>query len=230
MIQASNRLISPLLLAAISYLFSLSTTTTLALYFFLHYIQSPIAQYRASDLRLVQVNYARTALPSILLGFLIPVIALYSSSSPSPQQLISQPLPVCAVVYFIHRTLSSLVTDTTMNDRIHNPITDLPSLRLACQVIGVIAALYALYTRLMNPASVCVAIYLPILLPSYIWLALLFKDLKTAGMLDVSVFKLATLALGSTLLAGPGATILAAWMWRENILATRRHKGAVVRN
>ncbi len=71
---------------------------------------------------------------------------------------------------------------------------------------------------------------LAIFMPALIWIALLFVDLKRARMLDIGFDKLALMLVASTVILGPGAAVLAGWIWREEVLATKRHWGAVVRN
>jgi hypothetical protein len=48
-----------------------------SVYYFLHYIQSPLSQFIASDMRLINVAYARTALAAIAIAYMAPTIAMY---------------------------------------------------------------------------------------------------------------------------------------------------------
>jgi len=64
---------------------------------------------------------------------------------------------------------------------------------------------------------------------SFVWLAMLFKDLKDADMLRVGWVKILSIAAAATVLAGPGVAVAAGWLWREEILVRRRAKGAVIR-
>ncbi|KAL1842350.1 hypothetical protein VTJ49DRAFT_5518 [Mycothermus thermophilus] len=59
------------------------------------------------------------------------------------------------------------------------------------------------------------------------WLAYLFWDMRKVGMLGEGMLK--TVILGAVLvpLVGPGATLGIGWLFREHILATRRHKDAL---
>jgi hypothetical protein len=63
---------------------------------------------------------------------------------------------------------------------------------------------------------------------AFLWLAYLIGDLKEAEMTSVSWSKSVGFAAVGTNLAGPGAVIALAWLWRENILATKKAKGSVV--
>jgi hypothetical protein len=60
-----------------------------------------------------------------------------------------------------------------------------------------------------------------------VWLGYLFWDLAVAGMLREGWLRVVGLGVVSLLAFGPGATIGMGWLWREQILATRRHKYAL---
>ncbi|KAK3363197.1 FAD binding domain protein [Lasiosphaeria hispida] len=62
---------------------------------------------------------------------------------------------------------------------------------------------------------------------TFLWLAYLFWDVKHAGMLRLSWAWIILLAAIATAGVGPGATVGLGWLWREELLATRRHKEAV---
>lgn len=49
------------------------------IWFYLHYLWSPIGVYAASDQRLLQLNYARTILPSMVLTCLLPIFVIISN-------------------------------------------------------------------------------------------------------------------------------------------------------
>jgi hypothetical protein len=54
----------------------LGVTTVTSLWFFLHYSGSPIELFDALDQRLLQINYAKTLLPTIILGAIIPALTV----------------------------------------------------------------------------------------------------------------------------------------------------------
>jgi len=64
---------------------------------------------------------------------------------------------------------------------------------------------------------------------TFLLLGLLFADMKKAGMVKTSWLTLVFSAIATTAIAGPGATIGLGWLWRENVLATKRHKGAILK-
>lgn len=61
----------------------------------------------------------------------------------------------------------------------------------------------------------------------FLWMAYLFWDLRAAGMLQEGWLKVVTLMLVGVPVIGPGATLGLAWLFREHILASRTHKGAL---
>lgn len=60
-----------------------------------------------------------------------------------------------------------------------------------------------------------------------VWLGYLFWDLRAAGMLREGWLRVMGMGVVSVFVVGPGATVGLGWLWREQILATRRHKDAL---
>ena len=233
------------------------------LYFFLHYVQSPLADYTALDWRLVNVAAARAALISLLLVLTLPTIAMYCwpvLSLRMPFNAVFQVFPITmSIIHYIFSKI--LVKDTTLQDRLHNVTADLPSIRLAVKTLSLISALTFNYVRFISKDSLA-SIFLPSWSPvaslltstpqdqdltsgiklfmqldeiscfvaAFAWIALLIKDMKDVKMTDTSWAKIAGSAILGSFVAGPGAVVALAWLWREEILATKRAKGAVVRS
>ena len=61
-----------------------------------------------------------------------------------------------------------------------------------------------------------------------LWLLYLFGDLKGAGMMDDSWISIVGRGLVTLFAAGPGVTVGLGWWWREQLLATEWHEGAIV--
>jgi hypothetical protein len=206
------------------------------LYLFLHYVQSPISNFAASDQRLVNVAAARTTIPSLVMAYALPFLATYAAPFLFTQLTIDvtwQQFPIwLALMHYIIRNF--FVRDTTLHDRIHQPFTDLPYIRFALKAAAIIAAVSFNIFRwqlLFTPgfASFFRADIISCMLACLCWLLLLFKDLKEVEMLQMSWVKLVASALTCACICGPGAVIAMGWLWREEILASRRAKGAVVR-
>lgn len=60
-----------------------------------------------------------------------------------------------------------------------------------------------------------------------VWMGYLFRDLARAGMLPEGWFGVVGAGAACVLALGPGATLGLGWLFREHILATRRHKDAL---
>jgi hypothetical protein len=63
---------------------------------------------------------------------------------------------------------------------------------------------------------------------AFLWLGLLFKDLKAWEKTHVSWHTLCILAVMMCAIVGPGATVGLGWLWREELLAVKGMKGALV--
>ena len=224
--------------------------------FFLHYVNSPIEIFAAADQRLLRTNRAYTVLPTILNAYLLPTLATYFYHSWTTRVMLIYvwqlvPIYICVV----HWLLSTfIVRDTTKYDRLHNVRADLPALELLSDVLLAVSAVtyqwvrwYSSdllflrdifyqgisdpFTQILSLEQGAAAIlrynYICMWTGALFWLLLLFKDLKRARMLDLAWMRLLIYGGMTLILFGPGATLMAAWMWRERILATRRHWAAV---
>jgi hypothetical protein len=232
------------------------------LFFFLHYVRSPLADYTALDWRLVNVAAARTAPIAIIFAFTIPTFAMYLLPDLTMRLSVNAawqtfPILVSITHYILNKTL---VKDTTQDDRLHKVHADLPHIRFAVKALAVTSAVTFNWVRFISSASIS-EIFLPswstlmsllsfkpmdldlvsgmtlflqldeisCFTAAFLWLALLTKDLKEAEMTDISWRNMALCAGLGTYVAGPGAVAASAWLWREEILANKRAKGAVVR-
>jgi hypothetical protein len=161
-----------------------------------------------------------------------------------------------SITHYILNTFC--VKDTTKEDRIHNTSADLPYIRFAVRALAVVSAIIFNCVRWQQSQSSCSLLQIfsttafetsdllsgmnflsslstqttqlcPVLLAAFIWLALLFKDLREAEMLRTVWVRLIACAIFGTLICGPGATVAMGWLCREEVLASRRARGAVVR-
>ncbi|KAL3425892.1 FAD binding domain-containing protein [Phlyctema vagabunda] len=215
------------------------------IYFFLHYIQSPQENYHAADMRMTQMGPVKTIIPTVMLSYVIPSIAMMTASSLSTRQwingLIWQPFPIYASL--LQRLLSKTVQDTTDQDRIHRPEADMPYLRYAYGFSTAAAAIANIYVRLTSPLSLRDVFFKNLSSPTSplsvvdlitrylrydqiatfsagaIWTMLHFRDLKKADKLKVGWARIVGVFAGTTLVAGPGAAMAVMWAWREEVLA-----------
>ncbi|RDW89703.1 FAD protein [Coleophoma cylindrospora] len=213
-------------------------------YFFLHYVQSPLEKYHASDMRMTQVGPAKTIIPTITLSYIVPTVAMLAAKGLSTRQWINgifwQPFPIYGAL--IHRLLSATVKDTTKHDRVHNPEADVPYLRYAYGFAAATSALANLYVRVTSPTSLINVFFKDIsnptaLIPAVrataralrydqiatfsagaLWTMLHFKDLKQKKKLNAGWGRIIGVFAGTTLVAGPGAAMAVMWAWREECL------------
>jgi hypothetical protein len=223
------------------------------LYYFLYYMSTPIEKLQASDMRLGKMNYALVLLPTLILTYYIPGYSMFYWPTLAGREswlFLWQMFPVW--ISLITMFLSSLIPDTTFTDRFEAPTRDLPVVRYTVGSLAAASSFVWLVTC-MNAfmRGGILAVFIPQNLPSqttdfaaftreflkfdeiflfgntFLWLTYLFWDLKHAGMLQKSWIQLLTYLVGSVLLLGPGATAGLGWLWREHILAGKRHRDAV---
>lgn len=155
-------------------------------------------------------------------------------------------------VMLIQRFLAyTVMPDTIGHDRLHKPKRDLVTIRYTIGACMLLSAFVWLYTLTMSPFSL-LTIFVPHMTPpehdwvesmrnfvqwdhifcfgsAYLWLAYLFNDLKRAGMVQHSWLIIVGTAVVTTLAFGPGVTVGLGWLCREDVLANKRHKGAIVK-
>ncbi|KAE9370063.1 FAD/NAD(P)-binding domain-containing protein [Stipitochalara longipes BDJ] len=227
----------PLLFSVLSYF--LGITTIVDFWLFFHYSQSPVDIFGALDQRLLQVNYAKTLLPTILIGAVLPalIVTAYPEAELAKSLHFIWPmLPIALVI--LHRLFASLVKDSTSFDRFYRVKADLPSIRRAVIPTAFVVATLFNYNRIsgtgpqvpaLNEIPAALRGIIGSELGGCIWIVLLFKDLKKARMINTSWLVLLIGYFMAVSLIGSGATLLAAWLWREEILATKRHWAAVTK-
>jgi hypothetical protein len=218
---------------------------------FIHYICSPIELFKATDRRMTRMRYTPLIGPVILAVYLLPFYGMYFHPDLDLRQtflFLWQLYPVgIAVALF---ALARLRADTNEFDKVHVPLRDLPYVRTTVGAASLIAAGGWVANWATSPFSLPEA-WLPSALPAstadltaftgqflrwdgcsffgshIVWLLLLFGDMRAAGMIAVGPWRMALYAAAGTIALGPGATVGLLWLWREEILATRRHKDAV---
>ncbi|KAL2143755.1 hypothetical protein VTI28DRAFT_10052 [Corynascus sepedonium] len=220
------------------------------IYCFLHYVVSPIENFSALDQRLTNTRVSFAALPTVVLAYLLPFYALITWPDLAFRQALLfvwqlYPVWASAALFVISRVFFK---DTMLTDKVFRTQRDLPVMRLYVGGAAVLSAAVWWWTWLEYGLF---NVFVPSGLPRsrdtlagftaeflrwdetfgfgshLVWLGYLFWDLQAAGMLREGWFKVAGLGLVSLLLVGPGATLGIGWLFREHILATRRHKNAL---
>lgn len=224
----------------------------MALYCFAHYIQSPVSNFRARDLRLTDLGYTATVLPVMVLTHYIPNYgAFLNFLDPETRhkwEWIWQPFPVyVSVLQFVLKR--TIMPDTVQKDRLNNVNRDLPTINYTILSLCALSAGTWLYTFAKSPFSMF-TLFVPDVAGAktgdefirlflqfdeifsmgacFLWLLYLFGDMKSAGMVTDSWLSILIKGVATLVVAGPGVTVGLGWLWREHILATKWHKDAIV--
>jgi hypothetical protein len=221
------------------------------LWCFLHYTLSPIESFSSLDMRLTHARWSRAALPAVLLAYLLPLYATVVWPDLQFRQCLLfvwqlYPLWLSLSAWAISRSFK----DTMAKDMLYNVKRDLPVMRAYILSASALAAgvwWWAGFAGGFGAREVFVPLGLPRNMSSFadftreflkwdetfgfsahlVWLGYLFWDLSAAGMLKEGWLTAVGLGLVSVVVVGPGATLGLGWLWREHILASRRHKDAL---
>ena len=222
------------------------------LYFALHYTASQIGKFKASDHRLTNLAYTQTILPVLAGCYYLPLYLGYLAPELSTRftaQSIWQLFPVW--ISLAQLLLAKTVVPNTMqHDRLHAPNRDMITIRCIVGFTTILAASAWLCTLVRSHLPLSMILlpdwtysqtnwmdtirnvlqydYIFCWASSFLWLGYLFMDLKYAGMVKESWKRMFLIAMLTLVVLGPGATVGLAWLWREEVLATKRHKHAVV--
>jgi hypothetical protein len=224
----------------------------MALYCFMHYVQSPIENFRARDMRLTDMSYTATVLPVLIAAHYIPNFGSFLSFiDPQTRHMwnwIWQPFPVyISIAQFVLK--KTVMPDTVAKDRIENPSADLWTIRYTVGSLCVLSTATWWYTLYASPFS-WLTLFVPNIAPGqtgdeyirmflqfdeifsigacFIWLLYLYGDMKKAGMMEDSWTGILLKGVVSLVTLGPGVTVGLGWLYREKILATKWHKDALV--
>jgi hypothetical protein len=212
-------------------------------YLFLHYLTTAPKNYPAADHRFTNIAYAKTIVPALTFAYMVPSAVMYFYPDILARQYSNvfwQLFPVW--LSLSHRLFSYCVKDTTPTDCTHNTEADLPYLRRAYTLTGVVSASVYLFlwvkspyplkdvffSGLSNPGKAVVTIAIGsarflrydqicTLGAGLYWTAIQFWDLKRAERTTTSWLKfLGTMTL-STISLGPGAAMAGFGYWKETL-------------
>jgi hypothetical protein len=220
------------------------------IFYFLHYIFSPIENFAALDMRLTDLLYTKSILPSMVLGYYLPLYMSYFG--PAELRLkgnfLWQVFPLWVALF--QQIFRFFIADSVLFDRFHAPKKDLPIIRFTIGILVALSTVVWWHTVTQAPVSLRAMFipgnklvetepiriiritiqydYLFCYGTALLWVGYMFSDLKYAGMVKQPWLILVLTCVGITVLAGPGAAFGLAWLWREEVLANKRHKNAVV--
>jgi hypothetical protein len=222
-----------------------------ALYFFVHWVLTPIDSFKSTDMRLTQMNYTRAVLPSLLVVYYLPLVQSYLLPEIGQRQTWLQLWQWFPVTHSLAQyCLSKLWKDTSTQDKVDAPKRDVSTIRYTIGIPATISVVIWLRTVLTAPAPLS-QIFLPqhvltsltdihtssadvmqwdylfAVLSSYLWLLYFAWDAKVAGMITNSWITLLAATAMATLVLGPGGAVGAGFLYREYIITEKRHRAAL---
>jgi hypothetical protein len=220
------------------------------IFYYLCYISLPPSKYHAADNRLVRTSYAKTLIPALTLGYIVPSILMYWPANTFSFEFLQnwnyiwQLSPIWIVLF--HGIFARMVKDTTDDDKLKNVTADLPYLRAAYLLSVLVSATSYIYVYLVSPMPLtrlfmegisdpwrkfenmgeAIGMLLKYdwvfsVLSGAVWVLLYFGDLKSDKRLNVGRGKILAALVASSVILGPGAGMAVMWWWREEILAKR---------
>jgi hypothetical protein len=217
-------------------------------YYFLHYVQSPLENYAAADQRMVKMGKAKIIILTVFISYVVPTVAMFVVPDLATRQWINglffQPFPLWAVL--TQYILSQFVEDTTGTARIYQPTADMPYLRQAYAFAALCSAstYWYVYGSAWNSSISLLDIFfkdisqVTTMAPLFdgaakvlrydhlwsfsaglVWTLYSFGDLKRAGKLQAGWLRILGVSICATLAAGPGTAMALMWAWREETLS-----------
>lgn len=207
----------------------------LSLYFFTYVALVPISRFKAGDLRLTDLSYTRSVLPATLLCYYLPYILSMSGPSREFRQASIWAFRLSPLLTSLAQRIASkfIFTSTIQQDRLTNVQRDMGTIRLGIGGLAFLSASSWLrlfrYTPSLMSGNLALSSHAWFAGVSILWIIYLYNDLKRAGMVRHGWLAIVSALAVSTCSVGPGATVAMAWLYREHVLATKRHKGAIVK-
>jgi hypothetical protein len=215
-------------------------------YYALHFALSGVEKFAAANARLTNVAYTRLVLPLIVLFMGVQLFLSLNGYSIRVDMAwwhwrwMLQPQSLIAITQLI--VVKTRMSKVSMHeDTMDNQIRDLPYIRWCLCALSAVSAASWIATR----QSVLLDAFSPPLFPggdllglnqqvtllaSLFWVGLLIHDIKSAGMVKESWAKILAIGFVSGALAGPVVSVALGWVWREEMLASKRERHAVTRD
>jgi hypothetical protein len=221
------------------------------LYYFLHWVLTPIDTFKATDMRLTKMNFTRAILPSLLVVYYLPLLQSRFLPAKDQRQLWLQLWQLFPITHSLAQlAISKLWKDSTDQDKLHAPRRDVWTIKYTVGIptaAGTIVWLHALltstsadslgqillpqrfHTTLAStyPTDILSHSYLIAIGSTYLWLLYFTWDAKVAGMVTQNWFTVLLVMAVATIVLGPGGVVGAGFLWREYVITERRHWGAL---
>jgi hypothetical protein len=221
------------------------------IYYFLHYVTTPIEKFKMTDMRLTRLNYSKAILPVLVLVYYLPAYAMFQGPTLSAREkslFFWQLSPIW--ISLTGLLVSSFIPNTVREDRMNSPKRDLGVMRYTIGGLALHSAIvwigliwfgpYSFYDLFVpSKAPIQSSELVPFIRDflkvdeislvsvSLLWLAYSFWDIKYAGMVQTSWTQIVLYGAASIAVVGPGATVGLGWLWREDIITNKRHKDAL---
>ncbi|KAH4112908.1 hypothetical protein HBI64_155590 [Parastagonospora nodorum] len=224
----------------------------LPIYFFIFYVQSPIENFRARDMRLTDMSYTASVLPAMILAHYVPSFSsTLNFIEPQTRHMWNWiwqlfPLYISILQFVLKKTV---MPDTVHKDKLDQTERDIPTITYTIGSLCALASTVWWYTLYSAPYSLK-TIFIPNLAPGqtgeeyirmflqvdelcvmaacFLWLLYLYGDLKKVDMMADSWISILLKGVASLVALGPGVTVGFGWLYRERLLATKWHKDALV--
>ncbi|THV96163.1 FAD/NAD(P)-binding domain-containing protein, partial [Aureobasidium pullulans] len=124
------------------------------LYFFLHWVMTPIDSFKATDMRLTRLNYTRAILPSLLTVYYLPLLQSYFLPDNLESQTWLQIWRYFPIWHSIAQwAISRFWNDTIDEDKICAPKRDVFTIQYTIAVPALLSTVIWLCTVLNTPVS-----------------------------------------------------------------------------
>ncbi|KAI4716833.1 FAD/NAD(P)-binding domain-containing protein [Aureobasidium sp. EXF-10727] len=223
------------------------------LYYFAHWVLTPIDSFRSTDMRLTNMKYTRAILPSLLMVYYLPLLQSYLLPEISQRQTWLQIWQLFPITHSLAQfAISKIWKDTVGQDKIHAPKRDVATIRYTVGIPALISTIVWVYTAYTTttplhqifwpqhtPASVADSQaftseimqwnFVLFVTPTYLWLLYFAWDAKAAGMISHSWIIILGALAAATVTLGPGGAVGVGFLYREFVITEKRHKGAITR-
>jgi hypothetical protein len=215
----------------------------MALYCFVHYVQSPVENLLAKNMRLTDMGYTASVLPVLTLAHYIPHFGSFMTlTDPQTRHIwawIWQPFPVyISILQFLLKKI--VMPDTAQKGHAGNSNRDLSTIRFTIRSLCALSAVTWWYTLHTVPCS-WAKFFIPSIAAGqtgdeyirmfmqfdeifamsacFLWLLYLYGDMKRVGIMDDSWINIVSKGTFLLVTLGPGATVGFGWLYRETLLS-----------
>ncbi len=209
------------------------------IYYFFYYIFTPVSKFQDPVSRTTNTAYTRGILFTLGIFFYIPLFGTYTHPSLTARHWWNWVWQLFPVYVSITQSLVSFFPSSSTTNANANT-SDLPIIRYTLGTFAVISASVWIYVITTSPFSLKTLFvpyspesdtFLPVMRrffqvdqlsslgASLLWLTYLFWDLKKKDLVKQSWGVLFTVKFLLFVCFGPGATLAAGWVYREEILA-----------